>query len=49
MKKVIAPLFLGFALVTILASCGTAHRGPCEAYGGDAPTNTPSELPDYTE
>jgi hypothetical protein len=48
MKKVIAPFVIGIILTVALASCGSAQHGNCEAYGGDAVSSTPSELPDIT-
>jgi hypothetical protein len=44
MKKVIASVTFGFILTIVLASCGSAQHGHCDAYG-DAPTGAPSELP----
>ena len=44
MKKVLAPLFAGIVLTIVLASCGSAQHGHCEAYGSGV-DNTPSELP----
>ena len=48
MKKVVSIAFLGLILTVVLASCGSAQHGHCEAYG-DAVNNTPSELPDISE
>jgi len=44
MKKVIASLTFGFILTIVLASCGSAQHGHCEAYG-DAPATALSDLP----
>lgn len=48
MKKVVSIAFLGLILTAVLASCGSAQHGHCDAYG-DASINTPTELPDISE